>query len=753
MRAVLFRRPTGGVFFFSISSYETNHYPIAALGRKLAAGCVQLPGASHPLAPRTAGASDEATIVKNRSPTGPRQRQIQPPRRAQARRQAGATVAPGLEWVARYAGPGSPQNKVDVATALVVDAAGNVYVTGRAREENALQANDYATIKYSPSGQQLWVARYNNGGDDVPMDLAVDAAGNVYVTGRSFNQGSGDDYATVKYSASGQRLWTARYNGAGNGSDQAVGLGLDAAGNVYVTGTSAGTGTKLDYVTVKYAPGGQRLWEARYNAAGGNDEAVDIALDAAGNILVTGTISRDSDSVSKDYATLKYTASGEQLWVNRYNGSGNANDLAVALAVDAAGNVVVTGTSSTTTYFTDDYPDYATVKYAANGQQLWDVRYNGVLTRSLEQAFDVAVDAAGDVFVTGRSRNPTKGDWDYATLKYAAASGQQLWEARYDGGTGESEDDVTAMAVNAAGDVYVTGASNGDYGTLKYAGANGQQLWALYYTQSSSSDAAYAVAIDAADNVYVTGASGGGPSDFATLKYGINTVNQVPTARAAPTTPLTLPTTSTRLSGAGTDPDGTIVGYIWSQVSGPSPAVITGRSGRTPLVSNLVAGTYVFSLEVTDSGGLRSAASQTTLTVNPEPADGRVLYRVNAGGSQVTNAIGTFAADPFNADGATFATDQPIAGTEDDALYQSERYGRYFRYSFAVSRGKQYEVVLHFAEVYATRAGQRVFDVAAEGLVALNDYDIYQKVGPSRRPPNGCSSRPPTRSLPWTSTA
>ena len=112
------------------------------------------------------------------------------------------------DWVARYNGPA---NKFDGTRAMVIDAAGNVYVSGPS--EGKKGNVDYATIKYNSAGVQQWVARYNGtgNGEDWPYAIAVDASGNVYVTGRSLGIGTNLDYATIKYNNTGIQQWAVRY--------------------------------------------------------------------------------------------------------------------------------------------------------------------------------------------------------------------------------------------------------------------------------------------------------------------------------------------------------------------------------------------------------------------------------------------------------------------------------------------------------------------------------------------------------------
>jgi len=420
-------------------------------------------------------------------------------------------------WTNHYNGPG---NGAEYAKAIAVDSSGNVFVTGQSTGSGS--SDDYATIKYSGAGVPLWTNRYNGPGNssDQANAIAVDGNGDVFVTGASYaGNFVNRDYATLKYSAAGVPLWTNRYNGPLNFNDNARALAVDGSGNVFVTGQSPSSGSGDDYATVAYSGAGVPLWTNRYSGPMiGPDGAQAIAADGSGNVFVTGF--SDGGVNSSDYATVAYSGAGVPLWTNRYNGPRNSTDNAYAVAVDSSGNVFVTGQSvgSGGNY------DYATIKYSGAGVPLWTNRYNGP-GNGAEYANAIAVDSSGNVFVTGNSPGSGSSD-DYATIKYSGA-GVPLWTNRYNG-PGNGVDYAFAISTDGSSNVFVTGYSRStccsgseDFATVAYSGA-GVPLWTNRYNGPGNNiDQAYAVAVDGSGNVVVTGSSTGSGSaeDFATIKY------------------------------------------------------------------------------------------------------------------------------------------------------------------------------------------------------------------------------------------
>jgi len=309
-------------------------------------------------------------------------------------------------WVRRYNGTGDAN---DTARAVAVDSSGNLYVTGNSWNQTSY---DYATLKYAPNGDTVWVRRYDGTADtnDVAYDLAIDWAGNVYVTGYSVVGPVNLDYTTIRYAPNGNQAWVRSYEGPGSSIDWANAVKADSDGNVYVTGLSFGSGTSSDIATIKYASNGSALWVKRYGGIN-SDEGRALAIDEAGNVYVAGS----RYTGGGDYATIKYFPNGDTAWVRHYNGVGNGSDNANALAVDSAGNVYVTGYS----YAGITSNEYTTIKYSPDGETLWVKSYNGPGNYD-DVALALTIDDGGNIYVTGLSWSATSAD--YATIKYTQCS-------------------------------------------------------------------------------------------------------------------------------------------------------------------------------------------------------------------------------------------------------------------------------------------------------------------------------------------
>ncbi|HEV8506355.1 MAG TPA: SBBP repeat-containing protein [Chitinophagaceae bacterium] len=159
------------------------------------------------------------------------------------------------QWTARYNGPIS---EPDRATAIAVDKSGNSYVTGYSRGVGL----DIATIKYNSNGTQQWVARYDGPAhsSDIAYAIALDNAGNVYVAGSDQAILYNTDFCTIKYNSSGVQQWEARYASATKDNDEAYAIAVDGSSNAYVTGYINGVSPSWDIATIKYNSSGAQQW-------------------------------------------------------------------------------------------------------------------------------------------------------------------------------------------------------------------------------------------------------------------------------------------------------------------------------------------------------------------------------------------------------------------------------------------------------------------------------------------------------------
>ena len=426
-----------------------------------------------------------------------------------------------MKWVQHYDYDESSWLTTNVAKTLAVDNSGNVYLTGYSKDVGEYSSSLYLTLKYDSNGNLLWNAIYDGPFNtiDVATAIKVDSAGNVFVTGHSGTHG-----ATIKYDANGVQLWIDIYDEQGYpyywpGFFDAI--AMDNSGNIYVIGRGLAdnaSNLSYDYLTIKYDTNGNRLWVRTYED---NNEITDrnyakaISVDTNGNAYITGFTEGADHTLS--YSTLKYNSSGNLLWATKYSESSNGFSKANALAVDYYGNVYVTGSSNGSGAISD----FVTVKYTSNGNQAWVKRYNSPPEgMDISYSSDAVVDANGNIYVTGTSEGEDS-FLDYYTIKYDPA-GNQLWKNTF-----ALQGEVYSMFVDSQHNVYVTGKEEvsyaDDYLTIKYD-SNGNQVWAKTYDgPTHNNDSAYSISGDSSGYIYITGASGTGyditTSDYATIKY------------------------------------------------------------------------------------------------------------------------------------------------------------------------------------------------------------------------------------------
>ena len=367
--------------------------------------------------------------------------------------------------------------------AIASDAEGNIIVAGTTTSIDT--GRDLYVAKYSAiDGALLWERSHSSSGAryDSLAGMAVDAEGNVAITGGLNLSNTNSDIYIARYAADdGALLWEKQLDGPASSYELASGIAIDASGNVIIAGAKVGIGTGDDWYTAKFAAtDGALIWERLETGPSPFDTPWRVAIDSAGNVLVTGVLHEPGDHPGPtDIYTVKYAAAdGALLWAVRY-GSSTTDEFAFAIALDSAGNVIIAGNTGADDYTSNG--DLYTAKYAAgNGEVLWEKIYNGP-SNGTDYANAVAVDPDDNVLVTGKSVAP--GSQDLYTAKYAAASGALLWEKRYHGSSGFGEG--RAIKTDTDGNAMVAAVTFDYYYNIylaRYAAADGALLWEFRYT-------------------------------------------------------------------------------------------------------------------------------------------------------------------------------------------------------------------------------------------------------------------------------
>jgi hypothetical protein len=298
----------------------------------------------------------------------------------------------------------------DYGLGVAVDPEGNIYITGKMSYENGFLG------KYDSSGTQLWNASWNYSNYTIASKVAIDPMGNVYVMGSILNYSNSNvDIFLTKYDSSGMFQWNSIWGSSA--SEMGNGLAIDSLGNIYISGyTGNNTMASVDAFLVKFDDSGTPFWNVTW---GGPDADVGtrVVVDSAGNAYITG-FTNNSITASYDAFLVKYTPLGMQLWNVTWGGIGD--DRGSGAALDTAGDIYITGSTSS---FGAEQNDVLLIKYNSSGILLWNMTWGGA---NNDVASAVALDSAGNVYITGSTDSFGSGGRDMLLVKFGIPSSPSI---------------------------------------------------------------------------------------------------------------------------------------------------------------------------------------------------------------------------------------------------------------------------------------------------------------------------------------
>jgi hypothetical protein len=364
-------------------------------------------------------------------------------------------LVPTVEFSSYLGGTGG-----DMGGAMVIDAAGNIYLTGRTDSPNFPASNPFNisspsiypgnifVTRFDPTGQTILYSIFL--GKGVGHDIAIDNSGNAYAVGwawslaivngiQTTNPG-GEDAFIAKLNPSGTLVYST-YLG-GSGYDVAWGLGLDSAHNMVIAGVTDSTnfpthnpfqasngGGQYDAFVAKLNAAGTALLYSTYLGGSERDEAKGVAVDSAGNAYITGgTASINFPSINAyqsehavgcvhlssapdcaDGFVAKISDSGIPLY-STYLGGNGSYDTGAAIAVSPTGSAYVTGLTDSSNFPTvNPYqgtpPNPFSIfisRYSSDGSELMYSTYFGG-TNDDNLSSGIALDAEGNIYLAGET--------------------------------------------------------------------------------------------------------------------------------------------------------------------------------------------------------------------------------------------------------------------------------------------------------------------------------------------------------------
>ncbi len=363
-----------------------------------------------------------------------------------------------VEWLREFNARGKCSDRIFIIRNLP---GGDVVSAGYAGHGNC-QPDAFA-MKRSAAGDTLWTWYYDGGdkGEDQVNDMDIDNAGNVYLTGFSeANSSSVADCFTAKLDPAGNQLWLTRMPSVINVESRGNGIVTDNSGDVYVCGIIDPLSNSSDWIVAKYnGTNGALLWQDQYNApASSNEEALDIALSAAGNPTACGFAYDTNVNGGQNVFVRQYNPTGSVLWSDTYsNPAALGAEQATGLRFLPNGDLVVGG--STDNGATN--VDALALRYDATGNRLWAV-INAYPNDEYINGF--AADDSGNVYLTGT-------EYQNGVLNRINGDGTPGWRKKWIGPVSNGYDVFHDVCTGPDGSIYVTG--RGVYPGNDFYGNNG----------------------------------------------------------------------------------------------------------------------------------------------------------------------------------------------------------------------------------------------------------------------------------------
>ncbi|MDQ4140866.1 MAG: T9SS type A sorting domain-containing protein, partial [Bacteroidota bacterium] len=559
---------------------------------------------------------------------------------------------------------------------------------------------DYWVVKVDASGNKVWDKMYGGSSNEYLKTIRLTTDGGYILGGSSDSPVSGktdfnktaaqigeNDFWVVKIDAAGKKIWDKTYGGSSYDFLQDVQPTTDGGYIIGGHSFSGANGSKStaskgfgDYWIIKTDGNGTKQWDK--TLGGSLDEALVGILPTKDNGYVLGGISKsgvtgDKSEASKgfgDFWLVKIDATGNKKWDKTIGGSNN--DFLQVITSTNDGGILLGGTTNSSlggdkTANSNGNSDFWIVKTDANGIKTWDKTIGGT---DYENLRSVQQNASGAIILAGTSSSATgadksgasKGETDFWLVNIALGGKENppVLKQQVDSFTlvnADTEQDIQTLTngstlnlatlptrnlnirANTSTNIldsvvfHLSGADtlhiterNPPFILFGAVGSN-YNAWTPVQGSYTLTGTTYSVASDS-DTVGI-------PLVVAfTVTDKPGSTNGLPVANAGSDITITLPTNTVTLAGTGTDTEGPIKQYIWNQVSGPNAAKLSNTLVFNPVVSGLIAGTYVFSLVVTDTQGNVSAADFMNVTVTNTTTN---LLPVANAGSDVTITLPT----------------------------------------------------------------------------------------------------------------